>query len=462
MNRNKDIELFFKAKSIAILGASRSPVKFGNVFLRAYQFSGFEGKIFPINPYANEINGIKAYPNIEAVPEKVDLAIISTSPDEVLDLVRQIVKKGTKCIIIFSAGFGELGEEGKKKEQELLKIIRGKASIIGPNCIGIYVPSNKLSFFPGIPVVEGPISFISQSGFLCATVARWGVLRGLGYSKVVSLGNSVDLTITDFLEYLENDPDTKIISLYIEGIKQKDGRRFLELVRRISKKKPILIWKTGKTKLGQQVVSSHTGSIGGNKEIWESIIKENRLVPVRSVEELLDYYQTFLEIERFRKYGKNICLIASQGGLISNTSDLFEENNFQIASLSENTLSKLKKMIPKFGTNVAQKMPIDISIAAALDVNLYIQVTKAVIDDPNVDIIMILGSMEITNEFGNALLKLRKKSDKPIILVQPVIPLRFSKMELKLRQNGILVFYTMVNAVKSLKYLFDYIDYINL
>ncbi len=457
MSRIDDIEGFFNPRSIAILGASRSPAKFGNVFLRSYQLSGFEGNIYPINPNADEINGLKTYPSIKDVPNDVDLAIISTHPREVLKLVKDCIDKGIKHIIIFSAGFGELGKEGKKREDQLLEIIKGRASIIGPNCIGIYVPSTKLSFFPGIPLIEGPVSFVSQSGFICATISRWGAIRGIGFSKVISLGNSVDLTINDFLEYFENDPNTKIISIYIEGV--KDGRRFVDLIRRISIKKPIIIWKTGNTPLGKQVISSHTGSIGGSKEIWNSIIKKNKLAQVSSIEEILDYYQIFLNLEQFKNIGQKICLIASQGGLISNTTDIFEENGLKFANLSPSTIDKLKQIIPDYGTNVVPNMPIDISIAAALDMDLYVRVAKVAINDPNVDILIILGSMEITSELTKDLLKLKNKSNKPIILVQPVIPYRLSKFELKLRTNGICVFYTVNNAVKALLALFRFLKH---
>ncbi|MHA1268244.1 MAG: acetate--CoA ligase family protein [Candidatus Helarchaeota archaeon] len=457
MTRNDDIEKFFNPKSIAILGASRSPAKFGNVFLRAYQLSGFEGEIYPINPKANEINDLKAYPNIKSIPNKVDLAIISTHPKEVISLVKEIVEKGVSSIIIFSAGFGELGDLGKKREKKLLEIIKGKASIIGPNCIGIYVPSTKLSFFPGIPLLDGNVAFVSQSGFICATISRWGAIRGIGFSKVISLGNSVDLTITDFLEYFESDPKTKIISIYIEGV--KDGPRFLKLIKRISRKKPIIIWKTGNTELGHKVVSSHTGSIAGSIEIWDSIIKQNHLISVNSIEEILDYYQTFLNLNQYRNIGQKICLIASQGGLISNATDMLVEHGIELGKLSSSTIEQLKQIIPDFGTNVDPSMPIDISIAAALDMNLYIRVAQVALPDPNIDIVIILGAMEITNEFGKALIKLKEKFRKPIILVQPVIPDRLSKIELKLRKNGILIFYTFKNAIKCIRHLFDFIDY---
>ncbi|MHA1232050.1 MAG: CoA-binding protein [Candidatus Helarchaeota archaeon] len=458
MGRIEDIERFFNVNSIAILGASRSPNKFGNVFLRAYQFSKFEGKIYPINPNADEINNIKAYPDIHSVPDKIDLAIISTHPKEVLKLVREIVDKGTRSIIIFSAGFGELGEEGKKKEEELRNIIKGKASIIGPNCIGIYVPSKRLSFFPGIPLSEGPIAFVSQSGFICATISRWGALRGIGFSKVISLGNSVDLTITDFLEYFGSDPETQIISMYIEGI--KDGPRFIKLLSDISKKKPIIIWKTGITEMGHKVISSHTGSIGGSKEIWEGIIQQFCLAPVSSIEEILDLYQVFGNLKHFINCNQKICLVASQGGLISNATDILVNIGLKLVELSKETIEKLKKIIPDYGTNVVYNMPIDISIAAALDPSLYVRVADIVFEDPNVDILVILGAMEITNDFGKSILKLKKKYNKNIILVQPVIPDRFSKIELKLRKNGVLVFYTFNNAARALKYLFKYINYI--
>ena len=249
-----DLEPFFKPKTVAVVGASRKPRKFGHVIFKNFVDSEFEGKVYPVNPEAETILDIKAYPSVVDIPSALDLAVIAVPALKVPSIVDDCISKGVKAAVIISGGFKEIGGEGAKLESSIKEKIRGSnLRIIGPNCIGVYDPVNHVDtlFLPKYRLrrpKHGPIAFISQSGAFGAAVLDWATSQEIGISKFVSIGNKVDVDEVDLLNYLADDPHTKCVTLYIEGVGR--GRAFLDAAKKTLKNKPVVVLKGGMTTAG--------------------------------------------------------------------------------------------------------------------------------------------------------------------------------------------------------------------
>ncbi|MGQ9721821.1 MAG: acetate--CoA ligase family protein [Candidatus Jordarchaeum sp.] len=402
------INALFNPSSIAVLGVSDKKFRLGNFLLSNFIDIGYEGKLYPINPDEETIMGLKSYPSLKDIDETVDLLVISLHPDKVPQVIEEAVEKNVKGAIIFSSGYGEKGNEGRLRERELVEIARkGNLRIIGPNCMGFYCPSTKLSFFPGLSKESGPVAFISQSGSLSNIVAFAGEIHGFGFSKMISLGNSCDLDVNDFLEYLGSDHETKIIACYLEGV--EDGRRFLRLAKRISRKKPIIVWKVGWTKGGAKAAGSHTGSICGNKEIWDAVFKQAGLIRVENLSELFGRLGAF--INPYLPNGNRVVVICAPGGAAVSTADACEKAGLELAELSEETKNKMAEIIPEFGTSVSN--PVDMGLIVTYDKTIYPSCTEIAGRDENVDMVLVFHFV-IDKELAENLVDVQKRIKKPM------------------------------------------------
>ncbi len=276
---NAALDKMIHARSIAFIGANRSGGRgFPGLFANIQAF-GFSGKLYPINPRADEINGIRAYPSLLALPEPVDLVIIAVPAPLVPAALQDCIAFGSRNIHIFSSGFQETGEEeGIILQREIERIAReGRLNVIGPNCMGLYVPASRILTWSEAPAESGPVSMISQSGGNAQDFTNYASARfGIYFNKVISYGNALTLDSTDFLEYLGNDEGSRIITMYLEGI--KNGRRLLQLLTRINRRKPVIILKGGLTESGARAVSSHTGSMAGGEKIWDAVFRQSGAV----------------------------------------------------------------------------------------------------------------------------------------------------------------------------------------
>jgi acyl-CoA synthetase (NDP forming) len=316
-----------------------------------------------------------------------------------------------KAVIIFSAGFGEKNEQGKIAEEELLKIARKyKMRLIGPNCMGLYCPNSKLSFFPALPTESGPLGLVSQSGSIANLMGFLAMLKGIFFSKAISYGNGIDLSFNDFLEYLGDDPNTKIIASYMEGV--NDGRRFIDLVKKI--KKPIIIWKAGATPGGSQAAHSHTGSICGNNKLWNIIFDQYGVIRVYNLEEMISMIQAFINPIPVRNC--RVAILSGPGGPAVSAADACEMNDLKLADLTNETKLKLQKIIPEFGSSISN--PIDLSLQVQFDPMLEKNAYEIVGMDPNVDMMLIWLSM--LNPRYKDLIKLQERISKPIALVSGI------------------------------------------
>jgi acyl-CoA synthetase (NDP forming) len=408
-----EIDTIFHSKSLAIYGVSRKG-GLGNVLLQGFIDQEFP-KIFIINPKITEPNveimGIPVFSSLESTGEPIDLAIISTHPKFVKDIIIECGRYGVKAVIIFSSGFGEKNEEGKRVENELLKIAQKyQMRVVGPNCMGFYCPETGLSFFPALPKESGPLGFISQSGSIANIMAFNSMLKGIYFSKSISYGNSIDLGFNDFLEYLGHDPITNLIACYIEGM--NDGRKFIELVKSI--KKPIIIWKVGSTAAGSKAAHSHTGSLCGNDILWNTIFDQYGAIRVYNMEEMVSMIQAFINPMPVRDH--RVAIISGPGGPAVSSADACETNQLTLADLTEDSKMKLKEIIPEFGSSVSN--PIDISLQATFDPKLEKKTYEIVGTDPNVDMIFIYLTM-LTPRYRD-LMELQQKISKPIVLVSAI------------------------------------------
>ncbi len=344
------------AKSIAVIGAMRPRARGFRGMFGCIKDFGFPGKLYPINPNAQEIDGIKAYPSLVAVKKPVDLVVVSVPAPFVPDALRDCAASGSKNVHIFSSGFKETGEpEGLKLQAQIEKIAaEGKLNVIGPNCMGLYVPKSRIVTWVAPPEKSGPVAFITQSGGHAQDFTNYAGTRfGLYFSKVISYGNALTMDSTDFLEYLSHDEETKLIAMYLEGV--KNGRKLLELITRINRKKPILLLKAGLTESGARAVSSHTGSMAGGEKIWNAVFKQSGAVRVSSLEEMANVAAAFINCGKSE--GRRVAVIGTGGGIGVAAADSCAQAGLDLVSLPEEVTQKLREYIPPAGNMI--RNPID-------------------------------------------------------------------------------------------------------
>ncbi|MFX1298514.1 MAG: CoA-binding protein, partial [Promethearchaeota archaeon] len=322
-----DFEPLINPKVCAIIGASKNPLSGSYRFLEGWLTTKFQGKIYPVNPKYSAINGLKTYPDIREIPDEVDYALIAVPAEKVPNEVRKCVHKGVKFIVIFTSGFSEIGN--KNLEEEILQIARGKSRILGPNCIGVYSTEARLGYFVDQPIItEGDVSFVSQSGGLTRKFIWTGLSRGFHIRATVSIGNAIDISISELFEYFAKDTKTKIIGAYIEYI--KEGRDFFKLLKTITPHKPVVILKTGRTRKGQVAAQSHTGAIASFYSIFSSMVKQAGGLVVETLEELTDLILAFQYLSNCLPAGKNIAIINIGGGVAVEMTDICESNDFNV------------------------------------------------------------------------------------------------------------------------------------
>jgi len=353
---NAALERATHAKSIAVIGAMRPRARGFRGMFGCIKDFGFPGKLYPINPNAEEIDGIKAYPSLVALKKPVDLVVISVPAPFVPDALRDCVASGSKNVHIFSSGFKETGEEeGLKLQAEIEKIAtEGKLNVIGPNCMGFYVPKSRIVTWVAPPEKSGPIAFVTQSSGHAQDFTNYVSTRfGLHFSKVISYGNALTMDSTDFLEYLSRDDETKIIAMYLEGV--KNGRKLLELVARINRKKPVIILKAGLTESGARAVSSHTGSLAGGEKIWNAFFKQTGAVRVNSLEEMANVAAIFHNAGKAD--GRRVAVIGTGGGIGVAAADSCAQAGLDLVALPPEITQKLRQYIPPAGNMI--RNPID-------------------------------------------------------------------------------------------------------
>jgi len=411
----KDFTSIFSPRSIAIVGVPRG-FEPGRVFLQGLLDQGYPGKIFPINPKADFIDGLRAYPSLKDVPGDIDQAIILVPAPAVAAVLNECGQKRVKVTVIYTSGFAESGdEEGRKSEEELRRIARQMGlRIIGPNCMGVFNPKNQIAFFPGLPKEPGKVGMISQSGSLAILLSRLAESQGVHFGKIVSIGNECDLSSCDFLEFFAEDPETEVIGAYLEGA--KDGRAFLQALQKASRKKPVIIWKAGRTPGGEKAACSHTGSLAGSRMAWIALKDQANVLLARNLEEFLDFLAACCYLPK--KVGKRLAILSGPGGPAVSAADACEEFGLQLAELQALTRSQLKSILPKTGTSANN--PVDLGLGSVFEVDLYARAAECVGVDPGVDALVFQGrgvTRELDLKYVNLLIEAQRKVGKPFLVV---------------------------------------------
>ncbi|MGA8849673.1 MAG: CoA-binding protein [Dehalococcoidia bacterium] len=328
-------------------------------FLEGLTEIEFDRPLYLINPKGGEINGHKIYTSLKDVPGNIDYVIGLVNAQVAPKLVEECAEKGVRAIHFCTAGFSETGEEqGIKLESELVEAARRKRiRIIGPNCMGIYCPQSRLSFSPAFPKESGPVGVISQSGGNSIYLVRQAALRGIRFSKLISYGNACDINENDLLEYLANDADTKIIALYIEGL--KDGKRFRRALQEVTKGKTVILLKGGTSEGGARAVAGHTAALAGSRATWDALCKQLGIISVSSIEEIVDVLVTLLFLPPPR--GRNAVLFGAGGGASVLITDEFENRGLKVPPLPPEIVAQIREFTPIAG-NILRN-PVDYSQA---------------------------------------------------------------------------------------------------
>jgi acetyl coenzyme A synthetase (ADP forming)-like protein len=407
----------FYPKSMAIIGASRQQGSVGQALLANIIDSRFQGIVYPVNPRAKGILGIKCYPSVMDIPDEVDLAIVIVPSRFVPGILEECGRKKIKGAIVISAGFKEIGGEGIELEKKVQKVIqKHDISLVGPNCLGVMntdLESSMNATF-GTPMSkEGNIAFISQSGALCVAVLDYAKESNIGFSKFISMGNKAGLTENELLLYLKNDPKTDVILMYLEDL--VNGREFMEIARSITSSptnpKPIIALKAGRTLLGARAASSHTGSLAGSDRVYDAIFSQCGVLRGETLEELFDYVKAF-STQPLPK-GENVAIITNSGGPGILATDSCIRHGLNLSPFSQNTVKALKRILPP---QASLNNPIDLIAEAQHE--LYEATLGEILKDKNVHssiIILTATSFTEVDKIANSIVKTAKKFQKPVL-----------------------------------------------
>lgn len=460
-NLSNELNYFFHPNSIAVIGASLNPGESGLNVIANLNKSSFRGKLYVVNPKLEEIMGIKAYHSIKNVPQRVDLVLVAVQASLVAEVIQECGNKGVKAVIISSPGFSESSEEGKKLEHKVSEVARGQGiRVIGPNSKGIInATANLMALtrpFPKITQGKG-ICYISQTIYFCMD---W-VLRnqGMGLTKAVDLGNMCDLSHTELLEYFGDDAETKVIVLQIDEI--QNGRKFMEVARQVTQKKPVIALKAGRTQAGARIIASHTGRLAGRDELYNAVFRQVGIIRARDTDELIDLAKTFAYLSPMPT-GNRVAIITCSGAAASLAADACEEYGLSLAGLSKTTIQKIGQVLP---SRSSIGNPIDLYQNPDVDQRLAHSITlEAFCNDSNVDAIIIIARMTAPYKTFNIFDILREYTirglKKPIVMTG-LMDDEGLKQSFNLDLEGIITFSSPTRSIKALAAGYSRYKYLN-
>jgi len=418
----RSLEKVFNPRSVAVIGASEVPGKAAERRTRSLIQGGYQGDIYLINPKRSELFGRKAYPNITAVEKEVDLVMIVVAPKFLVPAVADSVKMGAKGMVIITAGLGETGAEGKKIEAQILQeAAKSGAYVIGPNCSGMFSASAQMNLLGVPPLREGSISVLAQSGNVIDSLTHYAGVRGAGFSKIISLGNAIGVSFPEYIEYLKDDPNTKAIMIYLEGI--KDGNRLVQVARETAKEKPVIALKVGRSKAGARAAASHTGSLAGDALIEDAAFRQAGIVRVSNVDELFDMAYTLSTCPI--PEGNRVAILSEGGGDNSIAADNAEIHGMEVPVLSRETQQRIKPFLLE---GMPASNPIDYGGTAEENPHMITECVRVCMEDEQVDGIYITGFFggfkdiiaphvaELEEQTSRDLLTLVKEKKKPVFV----------------------------------------------
>jgi acetyltransferase len=380
----RNLHLMFEPRSVALVGASRTAGSVGATLARNLLRSGFQGPVMPVNPKYDAIEGVLAYPDVESLPVTPDLAVIATPPDTVPGLVAALARRGTRAVVVISAGFAEVeAPRGRALQQELLDAARPHTlRVVGPNCLGVLVPQLGLnaSFAPVTPS-PGNVAFVAQSGAIVASVLDWAHPRGIGFSHLVSLGDMADVDFGDMLDYLASDPHTRAILLYIEAVTH--GRKFMSAGRAAARSKPVIVVKAGRHEAGARAALSHTGALAGSDAVYDAALRRAGMLRVVRLEDLFGAVETLAGARLPR--GDRLAIATNGGGLGVLAADALIDEGGRLAELSPATRARLEAALPPTWSHAN---PVDLVGDAGPE--RYAAALAALLEEPTADAVLAI------------------------------------------------------------------------
>ncbi len=454
-----NLDMMMNPKSVAIIGASKNPDKVGHVILQNYVNAGYAGRLYPVNKDADEIMGLKAYARVGDIKDRIDLAVIAVPAKFVPGILEECGKAGVKSTVVVSGGFAEIGQV--KLQEDLVKVAKKyNMPTLGPNCLGVMDPRSRVDtlFLPTFKLSRpqiGGVSFVAQSGAVGSTILDLISGEGFGLSKFISYGNAAHIDEVDILEYLMNDEETKVIVMYIEGIRR--GRDFVELAKKITKKKPVIVLKGGRTAQGMQAAHSHTASLAGSWESYEAVFRQFGFTVANDISELLHYAKIFASEPEPK--GGRVGIVTNGGGVGVLAADAIGNSGLlKVGSLSESTKKELRKKMPPL-VNIAN--PIDIAGDAGED--RFNTAMSLLANDDGIDMLLVIALFQTPGADSTVAARLihyKENSDKPMIVL--TIGADYTRMhKIMMESAGLPVYDSPDAAVKALKALLVYYDYRN-
>jgi len=457
---SSDMRFLFEPRSVAVIGASRNPAKFGHVQLRNLMELGFQGEVYPVNPNANHVLGLKAYRSVRETPVPIDLAVITIPAPKVPEAVEDCAEKSVKVVVITSSGFGEVGGEGIGRERLVIQIAKKAGMrIVGPNTTGIVNTANNFTTsFISLPKLKrGPVAFIAQTG-LFAAASLWHMLTAerFGVSKVAGLGNKADVNDQDVLQYLASDPETRVVAIYMEGV--KDGRGFVKVAREVSKRKPVILLKGACTPEGARAAASHTASIAVRDDVFEAACRSARILRARSFEEMMDLAKIFAYQPPPRGRRLTVVTFTGAGGVMA--SDRAAQEGLELSELSPEIVDLLQAKMPPWARagNPVDAEPLfetlgpDASLRFALD---------TISKDGHVDMValFIVALPQFQFDLTRTIAEIREKlatANKPIAVHITGMKELVAEATDLLEENRIPVYPSIERAVTSLAATYRY------
>ncbi len=373
----------FEATSIAVVGASQKEGKVGNIIVKNLLGSGYRGALYPVNPKAAEVLGLKCYPDLASIPGNVEMAVVVVPNVLVPQVMEAAGAKGVKVAVVISAGFRETGKEGAELERTVGQIAaKHGIRVLGPNCLGVISTANAMNAtFTNDYPRSGTVAITSQSGAICSVVLDWARATRIGFSKFVSVGNKVDIDEADLLTYLKDDEQTAVIGMYIEGMRR--GQEFMRVAREASRTKPIIALKAGRTSSGAKAASSHTGALSGSDKVYDAALAQAGVVRVKTLDELFDLLQVFGTMPV--PEGEGLAIVTNAGGLGVMAADAVSDNGLALASFTPETIAKLRTGLPEEANFYN---PVD--VIGDADAKRYEFAMRTVMDDPNVHMVLAM------------------------------------------------------------------------
>jgi len=459
MSRDTDLSLFFEPKSVAVIGSLREGYFGGYVVIKTLLNAGFKGKIFPVNPSYQKVLGLKVYPSLKDISEKIDLVFLIINRRSVPDMMRTCADKRIKAVVVVADGFAERDEEGARLQHEIVEIAKkSRMRIIGPNTAGVANPTN--GFIPdpyemGYRTLKaGGIAICAQTGMINPQAFPYGDLH-YGVSKICDYGNKCDVDECDMLEYLEEDPGTKVITMYLESI--RDGRRFLEVSKRVTPKKPVLILKSGRTKEGARVSISHTGSLAVDDQIFGAACKQAGIIRLEKFSELFELPKIF-DAQPLPRGGR-LGIVTFTGGVGVLAIDEAAKYGLSVSKLSPETSAKLNAIFPDLGKTIVDIGPPMAVINNYMDI--YSKILKTVLEDDTMDclfnVIWTSPFKSFVEEYLKFYKKIKGKYQRTIAtwIYGPSVPL-VQEMSSRMEDLGFPVFPDLETSMKALGIAYQY------